>query len=92
MTGTVAPADIKDTTLRATGQAVSADEGQALNDVTVATFTCADSSLGAGDFTASINWGDGTVTTGTTPSRGLIIQAARAGASDERPPVAPGED
>src|SRR6516165_6118376 len=44
----------------------SASEGTALADnTTVATFTDANLTNVASDFTATINWGDGTTTTGT---------------------------
>jgi hypothetical protein len=51
-----------------TGQMVltSATEGTALpNTTTVATFTDSATTDAAGDFTATINWGDGVTTTGT---------------------------
>ena len=44
-----------------TAQALSATEGTALTNVTVATFT----ETGNGPHTATIDWGDGTVTAGT---------------------------
>ena len=40
-------------------------QGQALNGVTVASFTDGDAGGVAGDWTASIDWGDGTVSDGT---------------------------
>jgi cyclophilin family peptidyl-prolyl cis-trans isomerase len=53
---------VGDQALTAAGAQVTGSEGAALN-VTVATFTHPD--LVAGNFTASINWGDGTVSNGT---------------------------
>jgi hypothetical protein len=44
---------------------ISATAHQPLNNVTVATFSDTDTANVAGDFTATINWGDGTTTTGT---------------------------
>ena len=44
---------------------VSATEGSSTGTVTVATFTDANPSATAGDFTATINWGDGTSSSGT---------------------------
>ncbi len=56
---------VGDQALTPTGVSVSATEGAAANNVTVATFTDADPNGSASNFTASINWGDGNVTTGT---------------------------
>jgi hypothetical protein len=47
------------------GQDVSGTEGQALNNAVVATFTDPDNDSTAGDYEASINWGDGHTTAGT---------------------------
>ncbi len=47
------------------GTTISYTPNQALNNVTVATFTDSNTVNVAGDFTAQIDWGDGTVTTGT---------------------------
>ncbi|MBN9559573.1 MAG: hypothetical protein J0H14_02450, partial [Alphaproteobacteria bacterium] len=44
---------------------ITGTAGQALSNVTVATFTDSDTASGAGDFTATIDWGDGTKGTGT---------------------------
>lgn len=49
--------------------AFSATEGQALNSIPVATFNGVNGSA-AGDFTATITWGDGAVTTGTVVDDG----------------------
>ena len=51
--------------LTASGSPVSATEGSSTGTVTVATFTDANPSATAGDFTATINWGDGTSSSGT---------------------------
>ena len=48
---------------------VSGTEGKAIN-ATVATFTDANPNATASDFTATINWGDGTSTTGTIVAQG----------------------
>jgi cyclophilin family peptidyl-prolyl cis-trans isomerase len=56
---------VGDQPLTATGSAVSATEGAPANGVTVATFTDADTTAAASDFTVSINWGDGHVSPGT---------------------------
>jgi cyclophilin family peptidyl-prolyl cis-trans isomerase len=56
---------VGDQPITASGVAVSATEGAAASSVTVATFTDADPNPIASDFTASINWGDGHVSTGT---------------------------
>ena len=56
---------VGDLPITATGSPVSATEGVRDNGVTVATFTDQDPNPVASDFTASINWGDGNVSTGT---------------------------
>jgi len=50
--------------IEATGQNVAAVSGQSLT-ATVATFTDSNTSAVAGDFTATIHWGDGSTSTGT---------------------------
>ena len=50
---------------QATGTTVSGTEGAAISSATVATFTDANPNATASDFTATINWGDGTSTSGT---------------------------
>src|SRR5262249_41797094 len=57
-TVTVTEADV----LTPSGQTISATASQAFSGQ-VATFSDSDTVTGAGDFTASINWGDGTPTT-----------------------------
>ena len=49
----------------AAGPTVSGTEGTAISDATVATFTDANPNATASDFTATIDWGDGTSTSGT---------------------------
>ena len=61
-TGTVAVAE--GDSLTPQGTSISVDVNQAFSG-TVATFTDTDTANGAGDFTATIDWGDGTTTTGT---------------------------
>jgi hypothetical protein len=51
--------------LNSQGIAVSSDPGTLLNNVPVATFTDTDPSALASDFTAIVDWGDGTSTAGT---------------------------
>ena len=60
-TATVADADV----LTGQGANLQTDANQALTDVVLATFTDTYTSNGASDFTATINWGDGTSTAGT---------------------------
>jgi hypothetical protein len=57
-------AQVTDAALSATGESVSATAGVQLN-ATVATFSDADPSGVASDYTASIKWGDGSTTAGT---------------------------
>jgi hypothetical protein len=51
--------------LAAQGTSVSGNPGQVQNNVTVATFTDTDTAAVAGDFVATIDWGDGTSSAGT---------------------------
>ncbi|HJT36557.1 MAG TPA: TIGR03118 family protein, partial [Pirellulales bacterium] len=58
------PATIADSdVLSGTGVTLSTTEGQTLS-ATLATFTDANTANSAGDFSASINWGDGTTSSG----------------------------
>ena len=52
------------------GTTFGATTNEALNNVVVATFSDADTANTASDFTASIDWGDGTTATGTVSSSG----------------------
>ena len=52
-------------TLAINGTSVTGTEGSSTGTTTVATFTDANPNALASDFTATINWGDGTNTTGT---------------------------
>jgi hypothetical protein len=61
-TGTVTAAEADALTPHAVS--ISGTAGQALNNVTVATFTDSDKANTASDFTASIAWGDGTSSAG----------------------------
>jgi hypothetical protein len=54
--------------ISATGIAQTATEGTTLSGTTVATFTDNEANASAGDFTAQVNWGDGTTTTGSVSS------------------------
>ncbi|SDO05813.1 hypothetical protein [Afipia sp. GAS231] len=51
--------------LTAQGTSLSGDPGSPLTNVTVATFTDSDGAALAGDFTATVDWGDGTRTAAT---------------------------
>lgn len=51
--------------LTAQGTSLSGDPGTALTNVTVATFTDSDGAALAGNFVATVDWGDGTLTAGT---------------------------
>src|SRR5207253_2197390 len=50
--------------LTAQGTTITGSSGQALSNVTVATFTDTDAITAANDFVATINWGDGTTSAG----------------------------
>jgi FG-GAP-like repeat len=64
LSGTIAVADTDN--LTGTGSStITFTPNQPLTNVTVATFTDTNATNVAGDFTASIDWGDGTTTTGT---------------------------
>ena len=58
-----------DLPLSATGKTVSATEGSAFTGA-VASFTDLDRTATAGNFTATINWGDGTTSAGTIAANG----------------------
>jgi hypothetical protein len=62
---TTSDANIADAALTASGTTVSGTEGAAISGAKVATFTDANPNATASDFTATINWGDGSSTTGT---------------------------
>ena len=62
-TGTVASAEADVLTPHAA--TITGTAGQALNNVTVATFTDTNTANAAGDFAAAIKWGDGTTSAGT---------------------------
>ncbi len=53
---------IADAPLTASAVTINASEGSAVTNVTVATFTDADSAGAASDYSATINWGDGDTT------------------------------
>jgi hypothetical protein len=54
-----------DDVLTAQGTSLSGDPGTPLTNVTVATFTDSDGAAVASNFVATVDWGDGTQTTGT---------------------------
>ncbi|MDE2477086.1 MAG: hypothetical protein KGO48_18665, partial [Alphaproteobacteria bacterium] len=62
--GVTSTAAVADAALVAAGAAISATEGTPIT-ATVATFTDSNPNATAGDFTATINWGDGSSSTGT---------------------------
>jgi hypothetical protein len=73
LSGTIAAAEAD--VLRANGLTFTANAGQAFTG-TVATFTDRNTSNVASDFSATINWGDGTTTAGViTDTRGAISVA-----------------
>jgi hypothetical protein len=61
---------VADAALSAKGTSIAATEGQALSGVVVANFTDANPAGAAGDYTAMIDWGDGTTDAGTIASNG----------------------
>jgi len=63
-------ATVADAALTAAGVSISATEGASTGAATVATFTDASPKAVAGDFTATINWGDGTSSLGTVSANG----------------------
>jgi hypothetical protein len=78
-TATVAEADA----LTGTGTPITATEGQAFTG-TVASFTDTNTANVASDFTATINWGDGTTSSGTvTGSNGAFAVSATHTYADE---------
>jgi PKD repeat protein len=68
-TSTTSVATVTDAPLSASGRSVQATEGNSFSGV-VADFTDSDRGGQIGDYTARINWGDGTVTTGTIVAAG----------------------
>jgi hypothetical protein len=82
-------ADIAGSTLVATGASLTAIEGNQAT-ATVATFTDADPNATAGDFTATINWGDGTSSSGTVAGNGVggfSVSGAHAYAEEGHDPI-----
>jgi hypothetical protein len=61
---TSAPTPTPTSTLQAQGTIINATAGQSFTAL-VATFTDSATNTGAGEFTATIDWGDGTTSTGT---------------------------
>ena len=74
-------ATVGDAALTAAGVSLSAAEGASISGATVATFTDANPNAVASDFTATINWGDG-----TTPTAGTVSADAGGGFSGQRRP------
>ena len=66
---TVTTARVADALISATGVSITTTEGAAFSGL-VATFTTADANPTAGDYTASIAWGDGTTSAGTITATG----------------------
>jgi hypothetical protein len=80
-------ANIADAPLTATGATTSGTEGVTTGTVTVATFTDANPNATASDFTATINWGDGTSTAGTIVAQsggGFAVDGSHSYANDGR--------
>ena len=71
-TGNVAVAE--NDHLSGTGTTINGITNQPFNNVVVATFTDTDLVTPAGDFAATINWGDGTTTGGTVSGTGGAFQ------------------
>jgi cyclophilin family peptidyl-prolyl cis-trans isomerase len=63
-------ATVADAALSVSGTTLSTTQGVPLTNATVATFTDTDPNALASDFTATIDWGDGTTTTGTIAAGG----------------------
>src|SRR5208282_3483569 len=68
-------ATVADAALTATAMPISATEGASLT-ATVATFTDANPNAAVGDFTATIDWGDGTTSTGTITAKNGVFSVA----------------
>ncbi|HEV3339063.1 MAG TPA: TIGR03118 family protein, partial [Pirellulales bacterium] len=77
-------ATIADAALSATGVPVSLAHGLALTNVAVATFTDAGGSEADANYSATINWGDGTTGTGSITGSGatLTVTGSHAYATD----------
>ena len=69
-------ATVADAPLTANGSPISATEGSSTVTVTVATFTDANPSATVGDFTATIDWGDGHTSTGTVTEKNGVFSVA----------------
>ena len=65
-----ASASVKDAPLTATGVPVSVQQGPTLSNVAVATFTDAGGAEPDANYTATIDWGDGTTSSGTVGGSG----------------------
>ena len=69
-------ATVADAALTATALPINATEGAFDRPATVATFTDANPNAAVGDFTATINWGDGTTSTGTITEKNGVFSVA----------------
>src|SRR5206468_12733947 len=67
---TTGSATVGDAALNAQGASINATEGAAFSGAVVATFNDANLSAAAGDFTATISWGDGGSSLGTVTANG----------------------
>jgi hypothetical protein len=76
--GSSASFAVTDAALTAALKTISASEGAAVSGATVATFTDADPAGAAGDYSASVNWGDGD----TTASISIVADGSVAGQFD----------
>src|SRR5205807_5133084 len=60
----------QDQAITASGTTISATEGVAFTDKTVATFTDPDQASTAAEYSATIDWGDGSSSSGTVAQTG----------------------
>ena len=82
---TTSNANIADAPLTATGLGITGTEGSTTGTIPVATFTDGNPIATASDFTAAIDWGDGTRTTGTVVAQsggGFAVEGSHSYAND----------
>ncbi|HJT33147.1 MAG TPA: TIGR03118 family protein [Pirellulales bacterium] len=84
-----ASASVKDAALTATGVPVSLQQGTTLSNVAVATFTDAGGAEPDANYSATINWGDGTTTAGTVAGSGntFTVTGSHTYAADGAHPI-----
>jgi len=80
---------VEDAPLSATALPLHGQPGNTLSNVAVATFSDADPAGTVGDYTATIDWGDGTTSTGTVAAQGagFVVTASHAFAALGNPLV-----